>query len=145
MPSFLSGAFIPLGASGYGWETLYASYRWETSLQLFHVRNRAYHPRLETWIGRDPLGYADGINMYLYCHAQPTLYTDPSGEWVQLVLKLVTIGGSVFAVGVLAANLCAQATCQHGAVQCTRAGLFSAKFWCSGTVTDMQWNTVRVD
>jgi RHS repeat-associated protein len=36
-----------------------------------------------TWLGRwtacDPAGYVDGPNLYLYCHANPVVLTDPGG------------------------------------------------------------------
>jgi RHS repeat-associated protein len=41
--------------SNYGNELLYCGYRWDTGLNLYHIRNRTYHPTLGRWVQRDPL------------------------------------------------------------------------------------------
>lgn len=47
--------------------------------QLYHFRARAYHPTLGRFLQTDPLGYADGANLYAYVSNRPTSAADPSG------------------------------------------------------------------
>lgn len=65
-----SGAWpAPFGFRGYWLE--------ETSgLALLHAR--AYHPGIGRFLQRDPLGYADGTNLYAYAGHAPDRMTD---EW----------------------------------------------------------------
>lgn len=60
-------------------ETLYAGYRWDgESPQLYYVRNRFLLPVMGTWNRRDPLGYVDGMGLYVY---RSTINeTDPDGR-----------------------------------------------------------------
>ncbi len=51
-PEFLNASFVPQISSASSWNTLYAGYRWDDVTELFHVRNRAYHTALGTWIQR---------------------------------------------------------------------------------------------
>ncbi|WBQ08339.1 SpvB/TcaC N-terminal domain-containing protein [Kribbella sp. CA-293567] len=41
---------------------------------------RYYAPWLGRWISADPGGFADGPNLYLYCHNNPVMVTDPTGR-----------------------------------------------------------------
>ena len=63
VPLFLDAAFVPTTDS-YDWDNLYCGYRYEPASGLFHVRHRVLHPALGNWIQRDPIGYADGANLY---------------------------------------------------------------------------------
>ena len=54
-------------------------YYWETSTELFHVRNRVYLTSLGTWIQRDPVGYSDSTNLYQYVSSNPINASDPTG------------------------------------------------------------------
>jgi RHS repeat-associated protein len=49
----------------------------ETGLQL--NRHRYYAAHLGRWVNRDPIAYADGMNLYMYGDSQPLVMTDPSG------------------------------------------------------------------
>jgi RHS repeat-associated protein len=91
-PTFLSTAFAVIGASVYGWETLFAGYRWDSDSRLYCVRARYFDAMLGRFLSRDPLGplgasphanggrHARGLNPYEYADAQPLTLTDPSGE-----------------------------------------------------------------
>lgn len=39
-----------------------------------------YHPNLGRFIQRDPLEYADGMNLYEYTRGNPLMHADPNGE-----------------------------------------------------------------
>jgi RHS repeat-associated protein len=47
-------------------EVLYCGYRFDSETGLYHVRHRYFHPPLGRWLSRDPIGYADGMGLYLY-------------------------------------------------------------------------------
>jgi RHS repeat-associated protein len=74
-------------ASLYDWETRYAAYRWDGETGFYQVRNRYLHPTLGRWLTRDPLGYADGVNLYVYCNNQSPNSIDAQG-----LLKVTRIG-----------------------------------------------------
>ncbi|PIR16399.1 MAG: hypothetical protein COV46_08445, partial [Deltaproteobacteria bacterium CG11_big_fil_rev_8_21_14_0_20_49_13] len=46
---------------------------------LYNFRNRYYNPKIGRFISRDPLGYADGMNLYAYVGNNPVNKTDPYG------------------------------------------------------------------
>ncbi|MCC7292914.1 MAG: RHS repeat-associated core domain-containing protein [Phycisphaerales bacterium] len=48
--------------------------------QLQHNRARHYSPLEGRWLQRDPAGYVDGLNLYEYCSANPSIGLDPKGE-----------------------------------------------------------------
>ena len=60
----------PIGYDGYGFNA--------ESLQ-YTVRYRHYDPVLGKWMERDPIGYADGPNLYEYVTSNPTIGVDPFG------------------------------------------------------------------
>ena len=78
-PTILSAAWAVRGSSDYGWETLFAGYRWDEAVELFHVRNRVYHPVLGVWVSRDPLGLSAGVNLFEYCGSLPISKRDHNG------------------------------------------------------------------
>ncbi|KAF2012901.1 RHS repeat-associated core domain protein [Aaosphaeria arxii CBS 175.79] len=47
---------------------------------LSYHEARYYAPWLARWINVDPLGTGDGLNVYLYCHADPIGRIDPTGN-----------------------------------------------------------------
>ena len=75
----LTSAFSPRTSSEFAWETTYCGYRWEDAVGLYAVRFRWYAPRLATWVSRDPVRYAAGINLYAYVNGMPTGSVDPYG------------------------------------------------------------------
>jgi len=66
-------------SSSYDNAILYCGYYRDAETGLYHVRNRMYHPALGRWVQRDPIGYADGMNLYQYVRSRPTAAVDPSG------------------------------------------------------------------
>jgi RHS repeat-associated protein len=61
---------------------------------LLYYKRRYYHPALGRFISRDPIGYADGENMYAYVSSNPLLYMDPEGKIkVEFRWKVEPYGG----------------------------------------------------
>lgn len=76
---FMDASFGSRATSTYGWETLYADYRYDSESGLYQVRNRYLHPTLGRWLSRDPLGYAEGLNLYSYVGNRAINAADPLG------------------------------------------------------------------
>jgi RHS repeat-associated protein len=53
---FVGRSFGNLANTSFGWETLFANYRWDEETWLYQVRYRYFHPNLGRWLSRDPLG-----------------------------------------------------------------------------------------
>ncbi|MEN6662870.1 MAG: RHS repeat-associated core domain-containing protein, partial [Phycisphaerae bacterium] len=60
-------------------EYLFASYRYLTQAGLYHAGARDLHPYVGTWMQKDPIGLADGMNPRTYCRNNPMNGRDPSG------------------------------------------------------------------
>ncbi|MEX0300520.1 MAG: RHS repeat-associated core domain-containing protein, partial [Kordiimonas sp.] len=45
----------------------------------YYYRNRYYNPKQGRFMSQDPIGYADGLNMYAYVHNDPVNNVDPMG------------------------------------------------------------------
>jgi len=72
---------------------LFAGYFRDRESELYHVRNRAYHPPLGRWMQRDRLGYVDGMSVYEYVSGRPSGRTDfggTSGRYRFLISELKT-------------------------------------------------------
>lgn len=58
-----------------------------TNTNQNNMRDGHYNPVLGRFMQRDPIGYADGINMFAYVGNNPTNKTDPFGlraDWETL-------------------------------------------------------------
>ncbi|MFO0831448.1 MAG: RHS repeat-associated core domain-containing protein [Phycisphaerales bacterium] len=58
---------------------LYAGYWWDPHLSMYHVRHRVYDPGAGRFLQRDPIGYAGGLNLYIYVGNMPYGFVDPMG------------------------------------------------------------------
>jgi RHS repeat-associated protein len=45
----------------------------------YYFRARYYKPSIGRFLQTDPIGYADGLNMYTYCSNNPIMWIDPWG------------------------------------------------------------------
>jgi len=61
--------------------------RWDADTGLYYYRMRDYGPDLGRFLQADPIGYADGMNLYAYCGNNPGNWVDPWGESVWRVIR----------------------------------------------------------
>jgi len=70
--------------SNYGNPYLFTGRRVDTldngSLKIQYNRNRYYDYYTGRWLTQDPLGYADGMNLYEYITSNPVITLDPYGQ-----------------------------------------------------------------
>jgi RHS repeat-associated protein len=57
--------------------------RYDEGVSLYHFAKRSYDPKIGKWLTPDPLGFADGINLYAYVHNNPMNLVDPYGLWAE--------------------------------------------------------------
>ena len=96
-PRVLTPAFATRASSSYGVEVLYAGYRYDAESGIFYVRNRIYHPGLGCWMQRDPIGFADAMNLHEYSQSTPCSSSDPSGLLTRCQCLILTGLGFVVA------------------------------------------------
>ena len=100
-PACLTPAFGIRSGTAFGWEVLYAGYRWDVETGLYQIRQRMYIAQLGSWLQRDALGLAGGVNFYAYAMGNPANNTDPSGAIVFLIpLLYLALATGLVASGV---------------------------------------------
>ena len=100
LPMVLTAAFAPRVSSLFDWETTFAGYRLDLNTLLYCVRNRALQVVLGSWLQRDPLRYADALNLYEYVTGRPTSAVDPSGKLL-VPVAVVTVAITVVVAGII--------------------------------------------
>ncbi len=91
----------------------FSSKRLDPFLQLINYGHRFYDPSLGRWHTQDPIGFADGYNLYQYLHNNPYRYFDPNGQFA-FAIPLVTFffgAAEVSAVIITVAQICEAAVC----------------------------------
>jgi len=58
-----------------------------TGTDIWHYKARAYSAELGRFLQPDPIGYADGLNMYAYVAGDPVNATDPTGTSSVIIVK----------------------------------------------------------
>lgn len=76
--------YTPYGATSYFFAKIPKRYRFtgkerDKESGLYYYGARYYAPGIARWISCDPIGLADGVNLYLYVHSNPVNYIDPTG------------------------------------------------------------------
>jgi RHS repeat-associated protein len=100
MPTFLNPDFTVKAGSDYGWDVLYAGYKWDSESGMYQVRFRYLLPNIGSWSSRDPIEYiSHGYNFYTYANNMALNYIDPSG----LLVETAAAGGAAVAGGTAAA------------------------------------------
>jgi len=75
----------------------------ERSEGIQQFRNRAYDPATGTWIQKDPMGVAGGVNLCRFNNGNPVSFGDPLG--LCPVCLLGAAGAAIGGVGQVASNL----------------------------------------
>lgn len=57
----------------------YASKRVDHETQFVYFGNRYFDPQIGRWVTADPIGFADGPNLYAYLHNNPLIHIDAYG------------------------------------------------------------------
>ncbi len=58
---------------------MFTGRRFDPKTGLYYYRMRYYSPDLGRFLQPDPIGYADGMNIYAYCGNNPLTFVDPMG------------------------------------------------------------------
>ena len=80
MPTFLSTDGKVLAASTIGNNILFTGREYNAETGDYYFRARNMHPMVGRFMQKDPLGYIDGINDYIYVYNNSINYTDAFGE-----------------------------------------------------------------
>jgi RHS repeat-associated protein len=78
-----STATAPVPASTVGNEVLLQSHSYEAVLGLYHMRGRVLDPFTNTFLEKDPYGYADAANFFAGFSNDPVNNRDPTGRFTK--------------------------------------------------------------
>jgi RHS repeat-associated protein len=117
-------------ASAVGNPYFFTGRRLDFETGLYYYRARMYSPNLGRFLQTDPIGYADGMNIYAYCGNNPLVWLDPYGTfawqtWARRAGYFVA-GAAVGAVVTAAVIVAAPAIAAAGATALVAAGVSAA-------------------
>jgi RHS repeat-associated protein len=67
------------GAPVDGVQYAFTGREWDPETGLYYYRARYLDPKVGRFISEDPIGLADGLNLYTYVHGNPVTRIDPTG------------------------------------------------------------------
>lgn len=81
--TYKTGTWGVRGSSAYGWVYLHQGGRLDSATGLYYFQRRHYSAMLGRWLSTDPIGYADGMNLYQAYGSGPVTFVDPTGleQW----------------------------------------------------------------
>jgi RHS repeat-associated protein len=63
-----------------------------------HMGARDYDPAVGRWTSKDPIRFAGGTNLYVYCEGDPVNCIDTNGHWAQILVGAVVGAAASIAV-----------------------------------------------
>ena len=81
---------VGTGSAGPSLRMAYAGYAWDPAIKAYHVRHRVYNAEMGRWLTRDPMEYADSMNLVSYAMNAPVIQTDSTGTLVYTCCKQST-------------------------------------------------------
>lgn len=93
-PSFFDASNNTLNQSAAGNAILFTGRDYDAETGLYFYRARTMHPGLGRFMQHDPLLYVNGLNIYSYAKNMPTLFIDPRGTDVFLIVWTTGTAGA---------------------------------------------------
>ncbi|MGE5328496.1 MAG: RHS repeat-associated core domain-containing protein, partial [Deltaproteobacteria bacterium] len=74
---------------------LFAGYYWDSETGLYYLMARMYDPETARFLSEDERQYTKiddplSLNLYVYCHNEPIMYTDPDGHLEKNDIMMLT-------------------------------------------------------
>ena len=70
---------------------------WMPHARFWHMGARDYDPAVGRWTSKDPIRFAGGTNLYVYCEGDPVNYIDPTGRViiVPILIGIAIVGATL--------------------------------------------------
>jgi RHS repeat-associated protein len=89
-------------------------YVFSAEVSCYNPRMRWYEPAMGRWIERDPIGYRDGLSLFLYAKDSPISVRDPSGLLSTPIFQKNNSGANMPSYFRCFANLSGLTPCSRG-------------------------------
>ena len=114
---------------------------------LYYHRARYYAPWLGRWASCDPLGIADGPNLFVYAHERPTCLADQSGTQADQHIDQTVVGHTYIdetVVGHRPSNpsLAANVASKQSPLPATGEDYLNEQLWAQRQGFDIFWQAV---